>query len=58
MGVIFHILLTGEAVFPGKKFNDVLRKNKACKIDYSQEIYKLITPESLDLLKNMLDPNP
>lgn len=50
MGVIFHILLTGEAVFPGKKFNDVLRKNKACKIDFSLDIYKAISPESLDLL--------
>lgn len=30
VGVIFHILLTQEAVFPGKKFNEVLKKNKAC----------------------------
>jgi hypothetical protein len=40
IGVIFHILLTGEAVFPGKKFNDVLKKNKACEIDFSKKEYE------------------
>jgi serine/threonine protein kinase len=30
IGVIFHILLTGESVFVGKKFNEVLKKNKVC----------------------------
>ncbi len=39
VGVIFHNLLTGEAVFPGKKFNDVLKKNKACEIDFSKKEY-------------------
>lgn len=29
IGVIFHILLTGEAVFPGKKFNEVLKKKQS-----------------------------
>ena len=28
IGCIFHILLMGESIFPGKKFNEVLKKNK------------------------------
>lgn len=40
VGVIFHILLTGEAVFPGKKFNEVLKKNKECEIDFEKKEYE------------------
>lgn len=43
VGVIFHILLTGEAVFPGKKFNDVLKKNKLCEVDLNQKLYENLT---------------
>jgi len=43
VGVIFHILLTGEAVFRGKKFNDVLKKNKACEIDLTGPLFEKVS---------------
>lgn len=29
-GILFHMLLTGKQVFPGKKFQEVLNLNKRC----------------------------
>lgn len=43
VGVVFHILLTGDAVFPGKRFNEVLKKNKDCKINLSGSNYEFIS---------------
>ena len=40
IGIIFNILLTGDVVFPGKKFNDVLSKNKLCEIDFAKKEYE------------------
>lgn len=54
IGVIFHILLTGEAVFKGKKFNEVLQKNKECDIKYEGNAYEFMHQDTLDLLKQML----
>ena len=30
LGLIFHILVFGKSVFPGKKYEDVLAQNRAC----------------------------
>ncbi|KRX03324.1 Protein kinase-like domain [Pseudocohnilembus persalinus] len=58
VGVIFHILLTGDAVFPGKKFNEVLKKNKDCNIDLNQSQYDILSLEAKDLLSKMLQKDP
>ena len=62
VGVIFHILLTGEGVFPGKQFNEVLKLNKACVIDWNHYKYDFLQQEEFhlagDLLKKMLEKNP
>lgn len=58
VGVIFHILLTGEAVFPGKKFNEVLKKNKACNINLQGSLYEFISIHAKDLLSRMLEKDP
>ena len=50
IGVIFHILLTGEAVFPGKKFNDVLKKNKICEINWNKKEYENLNANCKNLL--------
>jgi len=50
VGVVFNILLTGDAVFPGKKFNEVLKKNKDCKINLNGPSYEFLSPEAKDLL--------
>jgi calcium-dependent protein kinase len=33
-GVIFHILLIGYSIFPGKKYNDVLAQNRNCEFNF------------------------
>lgn len=48
----------GEAVFPGKKFNDVLKKNKACEIDLEKPEYENLSLQAKDLLRRMLEKEP
>lgn len=50
VGVIFNILLTGETLFPGKKFNDVLKKNKLCEINLTGQQYDFMDVYTKDLL--------
>lgn len=35
-GLIFHYLLFGHSIFPGKKYNEILNQNRACDFDFSQ----------------------
>ncbi|EGR34026.1 protein kinase domain protein [Ichthyophthirius multifiliis] len=58
IGVIFHILLTGESIFPGKKFNDVLTKNKQCEINWNSQLYDGLNIYCKNLLQNMLQKCP
>ncbi|EGR33427.1 protein kinase domain protein [Ichthyophthirius multifiliis] len=58
VGVIFHILLVGETVFPGNKFNDVLKKNKEANIDFTRKIYENISLPAKNLLKQILQKEP
>eukprot|EP00825_Cyclidium_porcatum_P048398 TRINITY_DN8127_c0_g1_i6.p2 TRINITY_DN8127_c0_g1~~TRINITY_DN8127_c0_g1_i6.p2 ORF type:complete len:211 (+),score=48.47 TRINITY_DN8127_c0_g1_i6:186-818(+) len=51
-------LLTGEAVFPGKKFNEVLKKNKQCQINLIGPQFDQLSVESKDLLSLMLQQDP
>ena len=50
--------MTGEAVFPGKKFNDVLKKNKACKINLDLPVYQSLSLNARDLMRRMLEVDP
>ena len=36
-GIIFFLLLTGKSPFEGKSFQEILNKNKQCKIDFSHK---------------------
>jgi len=36
----YLIRLTGKAVFPGKKFSEVLKANKSCKIEFNSSKYQ------------------
>ncbi|KAL4445086.1 hypothetical protein ABPG74_018814 [Tetrahymena malaccensis] len=58
IGVVFHILLTGRSVFPGKKFSQVLQSNKECKIDLRGPKYDELNKDAIDLLGKLLEPNP
>jgi calcium-dependent protein kinase len=44
--------------FPGSEYNEVLAQNRACKIDYTKEMYQKIPPEWLDLMKRLLEKDP
>lgn len=50
--------MTGEAVFPGSQFKDVLQKNKLCAINFDKNIYDPLSKQAKDLLMRMLDKNP
>jgi calcium-dependent protein kinase len=57
-GLIFHILLFGKSIFPGKNYNEVLAQNRACDYNLDQKQYLDLGSETYDLLKRMLDKNP
>ncbi|KRX11222.1 Protein kinase-like domain [Pseudocohnilembus persalinus] len=58
VGVIFYLLLTGRQPFQGKDYKEILRANKACKIDFQQKELVNISKDALELLQAMLQPDP
>lgn len=58
LGLIFHVLLFGKSAFNGKTYNEVLSQNRAANIDFSDEEYKKIAPDALDLMVQMLKKKP
>ncbi len=48
----------GESVFTGQKFNEVLRKNKLCEIDFEKKEYDNLSYFAKDLLVKMLQKDP
>jgi serine/threonine protein kinase len=57
-GLIFHYLLLGASIFEGKKYEDILKQNRACSFNFEKEIYRGVDPIALDLLKKLLEVNP
>ena len=57
-GLIFHYLLLGNSIFPGKKYNDILTQNRICNFDFYHSQYKELNTQALDLLKKMLEKEP
>jgi serine/threonine protein kinase len=55
----FFIRLTGCSTFSGQNYNEVVSKNKHCKINWNfEKINIILSPEGLDLLKKMLEKDP
>ena len=54
VGVIFHMLALGKPPFPGSEYNEVLAQNRACKIDFTKDMYQKIPPEWVELMKKLL----
>jgi serine/threonine protein kinase len=55
-GIILYILLTGCSPFYGKSYNEILMKNKKCKISFDFTEFKAKpSPPATDLLKKMLE---
>lgn len=49
-GAVFHLLLTGEGLFPGTGHQELLKLNKECHIDLENERYKILSKEEKHLL--------
>ena len=58
IGLIFHILLVGRSVFPGRNYNDALSQNRSCNLNLDGLIYRALPEQALDLMQKMLDKNP
>lgn len=55
-GIILYILLTGCSPFFGESYNEILMKNKKCKISFDFTDFKQKpSPLAADLLKKMLE---
>ena len=57
-GAIFHILLTGKPLFPGRTFEEAYDNNRKMKFDLTTAHYQHFDHSAMNLLKKMLDLNP
>jgi serine/threonine protein kinase len=56
-GIIFYIMLVGRSPFDGKSFQEILKQNKLCKIDFKHPKLKK-HPHCIELLQKMLEIDP
>jgi len=52
-GIILYTLLTGIQPFAAPSVDAVIERNKQCDIDFPMDIWKLSSPEGLDLVVRM-----
>jgi len=57
LGVILYILLSGYLPFGGTSVADVFDKIKEAKYSFKQKEWKKVSPEAIELIKNMLEVN-
>jgi serine/threonine protein kinase len=58
LGVIMYILLTSKFIFNAKDYNEILRKNKQCKVVFPAKLWDNLSEEAKDLCSKMLQKNP
>ena len=56
-GVILHILLTGGPPYDGTD-DEIFKLLKNVKINFKEKSFDFISPEAIDLLKKLLQPDP
>ena len=49
-----YILLTSKFVFNAKDYNDILKKNKQCKVCFPKKLWDSLSDEAQDLCSQML----
>jgi serine/threonine protein kinase len=54
VGCIFHLLITGQPVFPGNRYEEVYQKNKKLELAIAYQSINAFSPGALDILKDML----
>ena len=53
-----YILLTSKFVFNAKDYNEILRRNKQCKVYYPKKLWDNLSDEAQDLCEKMLQKYP
>ena len=54
VGVIMYILLTSKFVFNAKDYNEILKKNRQCKVIFPRKLWENLSEEAQDLCQKML----
>lgn len=57
-GIILFIILSGRAPFYGKNSNEILIKNRECKLLFHEKYWGHISRECVDLVVKLTDPDP
>lgn len=57
-GIILFIILSGRAPFYGKNSNEILIKNRECKLLFHEKYWGHISRECVDLVVRLTDPDP
>jgi serine/threonine protein kinase len=57
-GVILYVLLSGRAPFAGKTTNEILIRNKECKIYFQDKYWKHVSREGIDCVLRLTEPDP
>ena len=57
-GIILYIILSGRAPFYGKTSNEILIKNKECRLQFHGKYWGHISQEGIDFLLKLTDPDP
>jgi serine/threonine protein kinase len=47
-GLVFHLLLTGKAVFSGKSYNTVVKLNREAKVDFKSKNFDIVPSAGID----------
>jgi serine/threonine protein kinase len=58
VGAIMFALLTRRALFTGKDTNEIVMKNKACRIEPTSSVWCKIKSKARNLLLNLLKEDP
>lgn len=57
-GVLMYIILSGRTPFFGKNANEILLRNRECKIYFQEKYWKNTSPDAIDLILKLTDCNP
>ena len=57
-GIIMYMITTGIFPFSALTINEILEKNRQCKINFSKDFTELISAKGIDLMKQMTAKDP
>ena len=57
VGVIAYTLLIGKSPFAGGNMNEILIKNKQCKLEFPDKVWSQFSRYALDFVKKLINPD-